>query len=102
MGFATVTAKLANMRKAQEFIVMPMSDGKIMVQSDKSIGAFDFRTGKGKLNTKGKYFIHLNMGAVAFTFPAEFVSECLRVCPSMGGETELGHGITMVNTVQVI
>ena len=32
--FEHVSAKLGTMRKPQSFIVMPMSDGKIMIQSE--------------------------------------------------------------------
>ena len=75
-----VTAKLGNMRKPQDFVVYPPSDkGNIIVQSDKSIGAFDIRTGEGMLNTKGCYFPHLNAicGAIPFTFPDDFVLKCI-------------------------
>ena len=56
-----VTAKLGNMRKSQDFIVYPHQEGsdKIVVQSDKSIGMIDPKTGTGILNTKGCYFPHL-------------------------------------------
>lgn len=75
-----VVAKLANMRKAQKFVVYPVKTGEttITVQSDKSIGRFDSRTGKGVLNTKGQYFHNLAMGR-PFEFPAEFVLECLKI-----------------------
>lgn len=75
-----VTAKLGNMRKPQEFVVYPASDkGNVIVQSDKSIGAFDAKTGEGILNTKGCYFPHLNQfcGARPFSFPTEFVIQCI-------------------------
>lgn len=75
-----VHAKLGNMRKEQEFIVYPTSDkGNVIVQSDKSIGSFDTKTGIGVLNTKGCYFPHLNAfcGAQPFTFPADFVVKCI-------------------------
>lgn len=98
--FQKVSAKLGKMRKAQEFIVQPRSDGSIMVQSDKSIGVFCLKSGKGKLNTKGCYFTHLAF-AEPFDFPPEFVEACLRVCPSMGGETTIG-GCTFVHTIQLI
>lgn len=70
--------KLGNMRKPQNWVVCPVSnntDGSIYVQSDKSIGKFNPETGEGVLNTKGRYFMHLNqiMGAQPFTFPKEFI-----------------------------
>jgi hypothetical protein len=84
-----VTAKLGTMRKPQNFIVYPKStdgDGLMIVQSDKSIGAFDPETRKGVLNIKGCYFLHLNriMGAKPFEFPQEFVDDCLEAQPKSG------------------
>jgi len=99
---ARVEAKLARMRKPQSFIVMPMDDGRIMVQSDKSIGVFDY-SGHGVLNTKGCYFPHLTkfMGAVEFDFPPEFVRECLAVCPALDSIEDIG-GVIVENTVRVV
>lgn len=100
-----VTAKLGTMRKAQEFSVRPTSDGRILLQSDKSTGLFDFRTGRGVLNQKGTTFLHLNpaCGAVPYQYPAEFVAECLEVCPALDSETVLAGGaVIMRNTVRMI
>lgn len=98
-----VYAKLANMRKPQEFIVRPASDGSIYVQSDKSTGRFDFRTRRGVLNTKGTTFLHLTpmMGALEYEFPVEFVVDCLAACPALDSEEEIGS-VTMRNTIQII
>lgn len=99
-----VSAKLGNMRKPQDFIVLPVKRGDdplLMIQSDKSIGIFNYRTGEGKLNTKGCYFPHLAM-AKPFTFPMDFVADCLEAAPSLGGTTEIAPGIIIQNTVQVI
>lgn len=73
-----VSAKLGKMRKPQEFVVYPVKEGErtITVQSDKSIGRFDTVTGKGVLNTRGQYFVHLAV-AQPFEFPKEFVHQCL-------------------------
>ena len=92
MRIKTVTAKLATMRKPQEFVVYPFtpeSTGSITVQSDKAIGQFDPITGQGMLNSKGsssKYFVHLmpQLGAVPYTFPREFVDECIASQPQSG------------------
>jgi hypothetical protein len=54
-----VIAKLAGMRKIREWIVMPTSDDPIIVQTDGAIGIFDWRSGNGRLSTKGGYFPHL-------------------------------------------
>lgn len=98
-----VVGKLHTMRKPQDFVVQPASDGTIVVQSDKSIGRFDFKTRKGVLNTKGSYFPHLNsmLGAFAFEFPVDFVTACLAACPALDSETTVG-GVTIVNTIQVM
>lgn len=82
-----VTAKLGNMRKAQEFVVYPpREDGKIMVQSNKSIGLFDPDTGKGILNIKGSYtpYLHPATGAKPYDFPQEFIDECKKKQPQKG------------------
>jgi hypothetical protein len=80
-----VKGKFLGMRKEQEFTVYPFGKDsqEITVQSDKAIGVFNRHTGKGLLNYKGsnsKHFLHLNkaMGAVEFTFPVEFINECLK------------------------
>lgn len=99
-----VSAKLGNMRKPQDFIALPVKRGDdplLMIQSDKSIGIFNYRTGDGRLNTKGCYSPHLAM-AKPFIFPMDFVAACLEAAPSLGGTTEIAPGITIQNTVQVI
>lgn len=69
-----VFAKLATMKKEQDFVVMRDNFGHYQVQSGKSIGRFDGK-GRGILNTKGCYFHHLTVygGVKAYLFPAEFV-----------------------------
>ena len=81
----TVTAKLGNMRKPQEFIVTRTDKGRYMVQSDKSIGWFGDDS-KGMLNIKGSYFVHLNpqLGAKPYTFPYDFVASCIAACAREG------------------
>ena len=93
----SIAAKLGTMRKAQSFTVYPMgSDGSITVQSDKSIGVFNPATGKGLLNTKGGYFIHLSRsaGAVPYEFPADFVTACIAAVPKKGAQ--IGGGIVVI------
>jgi hypothetical protein len=102
--FTHVVGKLDKMRKPQEFTVLPREDGEtLVVQSDKSIGSFNLRTGVGVLNTKGCYFPHLSaaLGAKPFTFPSEFVAACLAACPALDSKTEFG-GVTFVNTIKTI
>lgn len=88
-----VFGKFLKMRKPQGFVVYPISKESpdiIIVQSDKSIGSFDKTTGKGVLNTKGAYFYHLQSGQL-FTFPPDFVKECVEVQPHPGDK--IGPGI---------
>ena len=97
----TITAKLGSMRRAREWCVMPTSDDRILVQTDGAIGIFDWRTGAGKLCTRGGYFPHLAI-ARPYTFPPDFVQACLRVCPSLGGETALTPGRIVEHTARMI
>lgn len=102
--FTRIEAKLGRMRKPQSFVVMPTDDGEhLIVQSDKSIGRFNWRTGKGVLNIKGCYFPHLSkvLGAEEYEFPAEFVAEAMKACPSLDGQTTMG-GVTIMHTVTEI
>src|ERR1051325_8420421 len=89
--FKTVSAKLANMRKPQSFVVQRDTDGIYLVQSSKSIGQFDGK-GRGILNTQGSYFHHLmaGLGAKAYLFPAEFVQECQELFVMHGEKLGLG------------
>ena len=76
MNFKEVNLKLANMRKEQGFIIQDVNNSELFViQSDKSIGSFNKETGKGKLNTSGKYFPHL-----AYAKPCDLTQEQLQKC----------------------
>lgn len=98
----SVVGKLARMRKPQRFRVWPTSDGKIMVQSERSIGMFDYRTGAGRLSVDGSYFHHLAV-APSYQYPVEFVRACLQACPALDGVTEVGGGAVVIsNTVEVV
>lgn len=100
----TVTAKLGTMRKEQKFMVMPFvrKDGTslLMIQSGKSVGLIDYKTGRGKLYTKGSYGVHLAL-AQPFDYPPEFVAECLKACPSLGGKTDIGGVVVQHNIVEI-
>ena len=87
----TVTAKLAGMRKAQDFVVYPFKLGQttILIQSDRCIAKFETETGAGVINwrgSNGKYFMHLSefMGAEKYQFDADFVLECQAAQPGSG------------------
>jgi len=87
-----VTAKLAGMRKPQEFVVYPVQGNDpdyVKVQSDKAIGRFNRHTGAGVLNWRGsspKYNPHLSpaLGAEEYQFPRDFVLMCEEVRPNSG------------------
>jgi len=70
----TVSAKLANMRKPQEFIVANGKDGVLL----KTGLVYIQQTGEGVLSTAGPYYVHLS-GAPRYTFPKSFVEECMKV-----------------------
>ena len=92
-----ITAKLAGMRKAQEFTVYPFKPGELItVQSDKAIGQFCPVTGQGVLNWRGsggKYFMHLSkfIGAEDYQFPMDFVEACVSAQPQSGDH--IGGGV---------
>jgi len=102
MTIKTVTAKLANMRKPQSFVIYPPDFSKpdqpiqVTVQSERAIGQFDPATRKGVLNYKGagsKYFMHLTkfMGAEEFEFPEDFVRAVMDAIPNKGDK--IGPGV---------
>jgi hypothetical protein len=95
----SVIAKLHTMRKSQDFVVLAMSDGRYMIQSDKSIGVFDPNTGKGRLCVKGQAMHHLAMHGFAFEFPADFIKECADVIADNGEFSSLGGGVVITNNV---
>lgn len=93
----TIDAKLAGMRKEQNFVVYPfkLGDKTIMVQSDKCIGLFDRVTGKGVINYKGSNYKgspHLSplLGAEPYQFPDWFMQACFEAQPGSGDEIVKG------------
>ncbi len=84
------------MRKPQEFCIQPLkaTDTTVTIQSDKAIGRFDLKTGKGMLNTKGCYFPHLNpaLGAVEYTLSEEDLTEIKKRLKAAGSVIRLGGG----------
>ncbi len=85
------------MRKPQEFCINPIkaTDTTVIIQSDRSIGRFDLKTGKGMLNTKGCYFQHLNpaYGAIEYTLPEEYLTEIKKQLKAAGSVISLRGGI---------
>jgi hypothetical protein len=102
----TIDLKLGNMRKTQNFIVDDINgENKFMIQSEKSIGVFDKTTGKGTINFKGCYFVHLNSyaGAIPFSLDTETLKNCLEclsvkgdIIGSFDGCIIINQGITLI------
>lgn len=93
-----VKVKFLGMRKEDECVVYPYSEGQteIMFQGDRTVGQFNIETGEGVLNCKGsnaKYGHHLSkmFGAVPFKYSPEFVKECLAAQPKPGDS--VGPGV---------
>lgn len=80
-----VMLKLAKMRKPQDFVVYPYKEGdeNFTIQSGKSIGQFNRKTGVGVLCTTGCYFHHL-MFAKPYTLTSEELELCLSNQPKTG------------------
>ena len=99
--FKSVDLKLGNMRKPQNFVVQDVNGkNKIIIQSDKSIGVFDKKTGRGKLNTKGCYFPHLQY-ATPYVLSTGQLKDCLQalyiagdVLGQIAGSEVINCGIT--------
>lgn len=65
MAIKTISLKIGNMRKAQEFVVYPHTDGAYLkIQSDDCIAVVDPKTGECRWtrNKGGAYFQHLTVG----------------------------------------
>lgn len=79
MRFKVVNFKFQGQRKEREYVIVPGNgpSENVIFQGEGVIGSVNLTTGKGILNTKGEYFIHLNacLGAKPFQFPAEFVEK---------------------------
>jgi hypothetical protein len=71
-----VVARFAGMRKARAWTVMPTSDDRIIIQADGAIGIFDWRSGEGRVCTKGGYFPILGLRRCIFFRPISFAHVC--------------------------
>jgi hypothetical protein len=86
-----ITAKLGNMRKAQDWVVYPPVAGRngITIQSDKRIACFDPENGKGLLSDGkgGHQGFHKLMpfaGAITVIVPPGVVQAALAAQPKSG------------------
>lgn len=98
--FPRAIGKFDNMRKPQEFVVLTTDGDDLIVQSDKRFGRFNFRTGEGRLSTKGNSTIDLHpiRGGIDFTFPPEFVTACLEAAAPKDAEVSLAGGGFIIQT----
>lgn len=99
MAAPYVEYRFAGRRKAESFILYPpKDDGRIMFQSDKSIGIVDLETKTGKLylGTRVAYGVHL-MHAPDLEFPDDFIELVKAVLPKPGEVISLGGGMVHVN-----
>lgn len=90
-----VSAKLGNMRKAQDFIVYPIQGSdRVVIQSDTRIAAFNPETGVGVLSEakpNGAYFMHLSFNTIPIVLPRELVEKILGHAPQVGDT--IGGGV---------
>lgn len=96
-----VMAKLGTMRKAEDFIVYPLSKtsgdaSELVVQSDHRIAKIRVADGKAWLSVykkNGAYFPHLMpfLGATLVDVPAALVAEFVAARPVSGDE--IGPGV---------
>ena len=87
----TVNAAFGNMRKAQDWVIYPVSDPEsVIIQCNDRIARVNLLTGSGVLSARvagGAYSVHL-CGAPAYQFPAAFC-EALMESPVSGQYAKL-------------
>lgn len=95
-----VTTKIGRMRKPDSYIVLPTRDGRVYLRGLRSVAVLDYRKGTVTYSTKGTC---ASLLATGLTVPAdpEFTYDCLRVCPSYGGETEISPGCFFQHSVEL-
>lgn len=99
MAAPHVSYQFKGRRKPESFILYPpKDDGRIMFQSDKSIGIVDLETKTGKLylGTRVAYGVHL-MHAPDLEFPDDFIELIKAALPKPGEVINLGGGMVQVN-----
>jgi hypothetical protein len=85
----SVTAAFGNMRKAENWVIYPVTDPEnVKIQSDHRIARINLLTGHGVLSARianGAYNVHLSPvnGATDYQFPAAFC-EALMESPVSG------------------
>lgn len=95
-GRSAFAAKFLTMRKPQEFVIYPRSEGEqIVIQSDKSCGVFNCVDGKGLLNLKSQYPALVRHNGVMFDLPAEILKYCLSA-GYKSGDTIAGGVMTVL------
>jgi hypothetical protein len=95
-----VQGRFGRMRKDDLYLVFPLSDGRLFLQGIRSVAVLDYRNLEATYSTKGSCASFLHSGITVAVDP-KFVAECLRVCPSAGGETEIEPGVWVQHTVEL-
>ena len=72
-----VELKLGRLRKPQKFAVTQDGEEHILIQSDKSIGRFNSRTGDGRLCIRGNRFISLSVDSTLYQMKPDDLQACL-------------------------
>lgn len=94
--FHSVTCKLGNMKKAQEWTIYKREENspEVMIQCDKRIAKINVETRQAMLSTKGSSFMHLLefMGAIKIEVPQDTIDKILAAGSPKVGEY-LGGGI---------
>jgi hypothetical protein len=101
--FLKITAKLGNMKKAQEFVVCPVSNTaphEVTIQSDKRIARVNLNTGKAMLSSgKGGHqgFMQLSpaLGAVEVDVTPELIEQLKPLQAKLRGAMNPDGSITL-------
>ena len=102
MGTLSFDLKAGSMRKAQDFIVYPMSEleDKIKIQSDKKFGLISLEDGRGILSKgSGNTFMHLRRdmamrNVITFQLSSSQLEELINSLRSTGGK-EVGNSVVI-------
>jgi hypothetical protein len=85
--------KFAGMRKSQNWIIYPISDNIVKIQSDTRIADFDSTTGKGRMSQpkQGGARSYELLIAPEFQFPQEVV-DAINAAPELRGTQAVYDG----------
>lgn len=94
----TITLKLGNMRKPQEFVVYPYKNGqeKVSIQSDGRWATIEVATGKGLINSKNVNYpnsMSLMFNPIEITVDQETMNKIFDCQPKSGDR--IGAAVTI-------